>query len=152
MASGQADYADADHDDLEDAKGAHDAAGDDGAGDGDEHGEHGHHGGAHPDLLLPLARIKRLMKSEGDIGMVSSEATVLIAKATGLFIEAIAERAYEQMDEHPEGRAALGYSHVAKAVVENTPLEFLRDIVPVKVRPNSQEMEDQGGSDDERGA
>jgi len=41
---------------------------------------------------LPLARIKRIMKSDEDVRMISAEAPVLFAKACELFIAEITMR------------------------------------------------------------
>jgi uncharacterized protein (DUF2267 family) len=43
---------------------------------------------------LPLARIKRIMKSDEDVRMISAEAPVLFAKACELFILDLSIRAF----------------------------------------------------------
>ncbi|KAK3288178.1 hypothetical protein CYMTET_4337 [Cymbomonas tetramitiformis] len=87
--------------------------------------------GKQGELMLPLARVRRLIKTEEDVKMVSSEASFLITKSTELFLELLSQRAAAIMDS--EDRTQLTYNDVATSVDENDPLEFLRDIVPMKV-------------------
>lgn len=45
-------------------------------------------------LRLPLARVKHLMKLDPDVAIISQECSVLITKATELFIESLAREAF----------------------------------------------------------
>lgn len=45
---------------------------------------------------LPLSRIKKIMKSDKDVGLCSNDAVFLTAEATKLFIESLAENAYAE--------------------------------------------------------
>lgn len=47
---------------------------------------------------LPLARIKRIMKSDEDVDMISAEAPILFAKACELFILDISTRAHYEAE------------------------------------------------------
>ncbi|KOM53450.1 hypothetical protein LR48_Vigan09g210900 [Vigna angularis] len=49
---------------------------------------------------LPLARIKRIMKSDEDVRMVSAEAPVLLAKACEMFIMELTMRAWGNVEEN----------------------------------------------------
>merc|ERR1740130_1429711 len=51
---------------------------------------------------LPLARIKRIMKSDEDVRMISAEAPVLFAKACEMFILEMAVRSghYADVEKH----------------------------------------------------
>mmetsp|Transcript_32469 Transcript_32469/g.70938 ORF Transcript_32469/g.70938 Transcript_32469/m.70938 type:complete len:104 (-) Transcript_32469:287-598(-) len=81
---------------------------------------------------LPLSRVKRLMKETESVGMVSAEASILVAKATDLFMELFSHKAGEHVI--AANRSKLEYKDFASCV-ENTPrLQFLRDIVPMPVR------------------
>ncbi|GBG62379.1 hypothetical protein CBR_g30333 [Chara braunii] len=80
---------------------------------------------------LPLSRVKRLIKSEGGVQLVTAEANILITKATELFLESFVERAYERMLE--DTRYSLQYNDVAHAVAGDHRLDFLSDIIPQKV-------------------
>lgn len=44
--------------------------------------------------LLPLARIKKIMKLDEDVKMISAEAPLLFAKATEIFIHELTLRAW----------------------------------------------------------
>ena len=56
---------------------------------------------------LPLARIKRLMKTvPTDLGNLSAEAVVLITRATELFLEQFAERGAKNIK---SGKGTLKY-------------------------------------------
>ncbi|KAG7611077.1 Histone-fold [Arabidopsis suecica] len=52
--------------------------------------------GLHDKLDLPLARIKKIMKSNPQVKMVTSESHVLLAKACEIFIEEVTLRAWRQ--------------------------------------------------------
>eukprot|EP00245_Coleochaete_scutata_P005926 TRINITY_DN19929_c0_g1_i1.p1 TRINITY_DN19929_c0_g1~~TRINITY_DN19929_c0_g1_i1.p1 ORF type:complete len:314 (-),score=65.00 TRINITY_DN19929_c0_g1_i1:309-1166(-) len=83
-------------------------------------------------LGLPLARVKRLIKEEGDIHLVSGEAGVLITKSVELFLELLTSETFKLMAR--DGRSAMQYKDIALAVNEQQCLDFLKDIVPTKVR------------------
>mmetsp|Transcript_7023 Transcript_7023/g.8032 ORF Transcript_7023/g.8032 Transcript_7023/m.8032 type:complete len:120 (-) Transcript_7023:681-1040(-) len=80
--------------------------------------------------VLPLARIRRLIKSEGDVHQVSGEASFLVSRATELFLEMLTERSASVM--LSESRTQLSYKDLAQSVSEEENLEFLQDVVPMK--------------------
>ncbi|XP_037777652.1 DNA polymerase epsilon subunit 4-like [Penaeus monodon] len=45
-------------------------------------------------VRFPLARIKRIMKADPELGLASQDAVFLVAKATELFVESLALEAY----------------------------------------------------------
>ncbi|KAA0199233.1 hypothetical protein HAZT_HAZT000109 [Hyalella azteca] len=45
-------------------------------------------------LKFPLARVKKIMKADPDLHLASQDAVFLIAKATELFVEVVAESAH----------------------------------------------------------
>lgn len=77
---------------------------------------------------LPLARIKRIMKADGDVKMVSSDAPVLFAKACEMFIMELTMRAWDNAEENK--RKILGKSDIASAMSKSEMYDFLVDIVP----------------------
>ncbi|GAV08438.1 hypothetical protein RvY_18125 [Ramazzottius varieornatus] len=86
----------------------------------------------HPEL--PLARIKKIMKLDEDVGMISSEAPVVLSKACEMFIEELTLRAWLQVEENK--RRTLQRNDVASAVSKCDQFDFLIDIVPrEEVRP-----------------
>lgn len=79
---------------------------------------------------LPLARVRRVMKSDDCIRAVTQEAGVLVCKATELFLGSLAERALEAEGGDSQ---ALTYTSVAAVVSRTNRLDFLRDVVPTKL-------------------
>ena len=78
--------------------------------------------------LLPLARIKKIMKSDEDVRMISSEAPVLFAKACEMFVLELTTRAWAHAQENK--RRTLQRSDVAAAITKTDIFDFLVDIVP----------------------
>lgn len=79
---------------------------------------------------LPLARIKKIMKSDEDVRMISSEAPVLFAKACELFILEVSLRAWAYSEANK--RRTLQQSDLVHAICnhENEVFEFLTDNIP----------------------
>ena len=92
--------------------------------------------------LLPLARIKKIMKSDEDVRMISSEAPVLFAKACEMFILELTMRAWVHSQEGK--RRTLHRNDIAAAITKTDIFDFLVDIVP---REEDQPTEG-GGLDD----
>lgn len=74
---------------------------------------------------LPLARIKKIMKSDEDVRMISSEAPVLFAKACELFILELTHRAWAYSEANK--RRTLQHNDLVHAICnhENEVFEFL---------------------------
>ncbi|TMW63230.1 hypothetical protein Poli38472_002171 [Pythium oligandrum] len=77
---------------------------------------------------LPLARIKKIMKTDDDVRMISAEAPVLFAKACEMFILEISLRAWYHTEENK--RRTLQRSDIATAISKSDVFDFLIDIVP----------------------
>ncbi|KAI6217441.1 CBFD NFYB HMF domain containing protein [Aphelenchoides besseyi] len=88
--------------------------------------------------ILPLARIKKIMKIEDDVKtqMISSEGPILIAKASEFLIEELTLRAWLHADSNR--RKTLQKVDIGDATSQNEMFDFLIDIVP---RPGQQEMD-----------
>eukprot|EP00916_Digyalum_oweni_P014550 GHVL01023821.1.p1 GENE.GHVL01023821.1~~GHVL01023821.1.p1 ORF type:complete len:271 (-),score=51.89 GHVL01023821.1:477-1289(-) len=81
--------------------------------------------------LLPLARIKKIMKADEDVKqhqMISAEAPVLFAKACELFILELTHRSWVHTEENK--RRTLQRADLAQAVSKTDLFDFLIDIVP----------------------
>lgn len=76
---------------------------------------------------LPLARIKRIMKSDEDVRMISAEAPVLFAKACELFILDLSIRAFEYSQLHK--RRTLQKEDVKEAIQKTDIFDFLVDVI-----------------------
>ena len=77
---------------------------------------------------LPLARIKKIMKTDEDVRMISSEAPVLFAKACEMFILELTLRSWIHSEENK--RRTLQRNDIASAITRTDIFDFLVDIVP----------------------
>ncbi|ODQ52169.1 histone-fold-containing protein, partial [Saitoella complicata NRRL Y-17804] len=78
--------------------------------------------------LLPLARIKKIIKVDDEITQCSAPATFLISVATEMFIQHLAAAGHAQS--RLDGAKTLRYKDLANAVARRDDLEFLCDIIP----------------------
>ncbi|KKA29486.1 hypothetical protein TD95_001605 [Thielaviopsis punctulata] len=77
---------------------------------------------------LPLARIKKVMKADPDVKMISAEAPILFAKGCDIFITELTMRAWIHAEENK--RRTLQRSDIASALSKSDMFDFLIDIVP----------------------
>jgi len=77
---------------------------------------------------LPLARIKKIMKSDEEVRMISAEAPALFAKACEMFILELTLRSWIHSEENK--RRTLQRSDIAAAITKTDIFDFLVDIVP----------------------
>ncbi|OMO58666.1 Transcription factor CBF/NF-Y/archaeal histone [Corchorus olitorius] len=78
--------------------------------------------------LLPLARIKKIMKKSGDdVKMISGEAPIVFSKACELFIEELTQRSW--MVTMQGKRRTLNKEDVASAVAATDIFDFLLNLV-----------------------
>jgi nuclear transcription factor Y, gamma len=77
---------------------------------------------------LPLARIKKIMKSDEDVRMISAEAPILFAKACEMFIIELTIRSWIHTEEGK--RRTLQRNDIASAISKTDIFDFLIDIVP----------------------
>ncbi|XP_042382876.1 nuclear transcription factor Y subunit C-1-like [Zingiber officinale] len=77
---------------------------------------------------LPLARIKKIMKADEDVRMISAEAPILFAKACELFILELTIRSWLHAEENK--RRTLQKNDIAAAIARTDIFDFLVDIVP----------------------
>lgn len=76
---------------------------------------------------LPLARIKRIMKSDEDVRMISAEAPVLFAKACELFILELTLRSWSFSQHHK--RRTLQKEDIKEAIQRTDVFDFLVDVI-----------------------
>ncbi|MEW5302831.1 MAG: hypothetical protein WDW36_005574 [Sanguina aurantia] len=88
----------------------------------------GHDAAEFKNHQLPLARIKKIMKSDEDVRMISAEAPVLFAKACEIFILELTLRSWIHAEENK--RRTLQRNDIAAAIVKTDIFDFLIDIVP----------------------
>ncbi|KAH8411253.1 hypothetical protein KR215_000945 [Drosophila sulfurigaster] len=108
------------------------------------------------DTFLPLSRVRTIMKSSMDTGLITNEVLFLMTKCTELFVQHLAREAYTATSGE-----TLKYEHLSQLVNKSKNLEFLLQIVPEKIRVHEfQEMlrlnrasgSDEDDDDDESGS
>ena len=76
---------------------------------------------------LPLARVKKIMKTDEDVKMISSETPALFAKACELFILEITRRSWVYTEDNK--RRTLQKSDIADSIQNTLIFDFLIDVV-----------------------
>jgi len=79
--------------------------------------------------LLPISRIRTIMKSSPDVSNISQEALFMIAKSTELFVQELSRRSQQES----EDKTSVGYNALAEIVDTQETLQFLQDTVPKKI-------------------
>ncbi|EEF45343.1 nuclear transcription factor Y subunit C-9 [Ricinus communis] len=77
---------------------------------------------------LPLARIKKIMKADEDVRMISAEAPVIFSRACEMFILELTLRSWNHTEENK--RRTLQKNDIAAAITRTDIFDFLVDIVP----------------------
>jgi len=81
------------------------------------------------DVLLPLARVRTIMKSSPDVENIGQESLFLITKATELFIMYLTK-----LSQRSGNDQEVTYSDLAAVIQRKDSMEFLHDIVPKKIK------------------
>lgn len=96
---------------------------------------------------LPLARIKKIMKLDEDVKMISAEAPMLFAKAAEIFIHELTMRAWIHTEDNK--RRTLQRNDIAMAIAKYDQFDFLIDIVPREdIKPQASNTRRQESSSD----
>ncbi|GJJ16234.1 hypothetical protein Clacol_010530 [Clathrus columnatus] len=77
---------------------------------------------------LPLARIKKVMKSDPEVRMIAADAPIIFCKACEIFIAEMTARAFIVADTNK--RRTLSRSDIARAIAKSDQFDFLIDILP----------------------
>ncbi|KAF9142568.1 hypothetical protein BG015_000750 [Linnemannia schmuckeri] len=104
---------------------------------------------------LPVARVKRIIKEDKDVQMVSNDAVFLISLATELFLESFTAKAFNLAK--IEKRKTVSYKDLATAVTQHDSLEFLQDVIPktmtltaaIEKQRAAKEKEEMGGEEED---
>jgi nuclear transcription factor Y gamma len=75
-----------------------------------------------------LARIKKIMKADEDVRMISAEAPVIFSRACEMFILELTLRSWNHTEENK--RRTLQKNDIAAAITRTDIFDFLVDIVP----------------------
>ena len=81
--------------------------------------------------LLPLARIKQLIKLDPSVNQVSQDFVYAITVSTQLFLELLTMEAYQFTLQ--QNRKTINYRDVSNAIADIHEFEFLTEIVPFVV-------------------
>ncbi|RPB22289.1 histone-fold-containing protein, partial [Terfezia boudieri ATCC MYA-4762] len=76
---------------------------------------------------FPVARIKRIMQADEDVGKVAQVTPVIVSKALELFMIALCEKASQQARSRNSKRITA--SHLKQAVMADEQFDFLEDIM-----------------------
>nr|KYP72846.1 Nuclear transcription factor Y subunit C-2 [Cajanus cajan] len=79
---------------------------------------------------LPLDKIEKIMKDDGDVHMVSAEAPVLFAKACELLIHELTMKAWVNADKSK--RDLIQKCDIEAAITNTDEFDFLADVVPIE--------------------
>ncbi|EXJ84305.1 hypothetical protein A1O3_04972 [Capronia epimyces CBS 606.96] len=79
---------------------------------------------------LPMARVKKIIAMDDEIGQCSTTAAFAISVATEIFLRYLTEQAYNVVKSERKPRRNIAYKDVATAVSRIDNLEFLSDTVP----------------------
>ncbi|KAH8240462.1 hypothetical protein KR038_001597 [Drosophila bunnanda] len=80
--------------------------------------------------LLPPSRVRTIMKSSMDTGLITNEVLFLMTKCTEMFVQHLAREAHAKHG----GGDTLKYEQLSQLVNKEKNLEFLLQIVPEKIR------------------
>jgi len=79
--------------------------------------------------MLPMARVKTIMKSSPEVENINQESLFLITKATELFIMYLTK-----LSQRTGNDQELTYTDLATIVDKKDSMQFLQDIVPNKIK------------------
>lgn len=98
------------------------------------------------DVLLPLNRVRTIMKSSPDVEFIGQESLFLITKATELFIMYLTK-----LSQRHGNNEEVEYHDLAAIVQRKESMEFLHDIVPKKIKYGEylKMMEANGGKEED---
>ncbi|KAF9157371.1 hypothetical protein DFQ26_008794 [Actinomortierella ambigua] len=99
---------------------------------------------------FPVARIKKIMQLDEDVGKVAQATPVLISKALELFMQSLIDEAC--VETRAKNAKRLTVAHLKKTIQDKDQFDFLRDIVanvadPAESRAAEKASADKGGSE-----
>ncbi|KAL1977837.1 hypothetical protein VTN31DRAFT_696 [Thermomyces dupontii] len=96
---------------------------------------------------FPVARIKRIMQADEDVGKVAQVTPIAVSKALELFMISLVLKAAKEARDRNSKRITA--AHLKQAVAKDEVLDFLADII-AKV-PDNPKKNDEDGSDHNEG-
>ncbi|KAJ5856638.1 uncharacterized protein N7529_010582 [Penicillium soppii] len=97
---------------------------------------------------FPVARIKRIMQADEDVGKVAQVTPIAVSKALELFMISLVTKAAQEAKDRNSKRVTA--SHLKQAVAKDEVLDFLADIISkVPDQPAGRKNEDDGSDQNE---
>ncbi|KAI9376062.1 histone-fold-containing protein [Aspergillus egyptiacus] len=98
---------------------------------------------------FPVARIKRIMQADEDVGKVAQVTPIAVSKALELFMISLVTKAAKEAKDRNSKRVTA--SHLKQAVAKDEVLDFLADIIAkVPDQPSGRKHEDDGSDQNEQ--
>lgn len=98
---------------------------------------------------FPVARIKRIMQADEDVGKVAQVTPIAVSKALELFMISLVTKAAKEAKDRNSKRVTA--SHLKQAVAKDEVLDFLADIIAkVPDQPTGRKHEDDGSDQNEQ--
>ncbi|KAL2008423.1 hypothetical protein VTN00DRAFT_6617 [Thermoascus crustaceus] len=97
---------------------------------------------------FPVARIKRIMQADEDVGKVAQVTPIAVSKALELFMISLVTKAAQEAKDRNSKRVTA--AHLKQAVAKDEVLDFLADII-AKVPDAPARKHDDDGSDHNEG-
>ncbi|KAI9679575.1 MAG: hypothetical protein M1829_001536 [Trizodia sp. TS-e1964] len=97
---------------------------------------------------FPVARIKRIMQADEDVGKVAQVTPVIVSKALEMFMITLTEKATEEAKHHSSKRITM--SHLKQAIAKDEQFDFLQEImgkVPDAPTPKGGKAEENSDGD-----
>ncbi|KAF9131808.1 DR1-associated protein 1 (negative cofactor 2 alpha) [Mortierella sp. 14UC] len=92
---------------------------------------------------FPVARIKKIMQMDEDVGKVAQATPILISKALELFMQSLIDEAC--VETRSKNAKRLTAAHLKKTILEKDQFDFLRDIVENVADPQGESGTGQKG-------
>eukprot|EP00892_Ulva_mutabilis_P009790 jgi/Ulvmu1/7183/UM034_0092.1 len=102
-----------------------------------------------PEELLDSSNIRKLIKVGTDVTAIATDAVTLLQYALDAFLGALADKSTDSMVQ--DGRKMLSYKDVATTVAQESCLDFLEDIIPMKVTASTLVTQAHAANHDETG-
>ncbi|KAL5335466.1 histone-fold-containing protein [Aspergillus crustosus] len=98
---------------------------------------------------FPVARIKRIMQADEDVGKVAQVTPIAVSKALELFMISLVTKAAKEAKDRNSKRVTA--SHLKQAVTKDEVLDFLADIIAkVPDQPAGRKHEDDGSDQNDQ--
>ncbi|WVQ90401.1 hypothetical protein IAS59_004181 [Cryptococcus gattii] len=88
--------------------------------------------------MFPVTRVKKIVKADRDIDIMSSEAVFMVSVAAEYFIKHFMEEGYTKA--RLEKRKLINYRDMANVVARSEEFDFLKDVIPTPM-PLSEAIE-----------